>query len=366
MAPPEGNGDSPSLGAAMDQFLRVAPLAPRTRETYALGLRKFLEFLAYGDYVNTLPAAVPPSPEDLPVRALDSRALVAFAEWLQAGVSLDETRGERVHYQPSTIHVWLSALKRFLRYAVAMEWTGPQFDLGVAMEKLRAAAPSPAYRHRPVLMPDQRIPEIVLYYDRRPLPEPDGKPSTHRRRLQVLRNRAIVHCLYDTAGRVSEVASLTRAQVQDGGVSEVVIRGKGGRERVLFLTPRTRRAIQAYCRERGQDGHPALFISHGRDEGHPLSRVSLWRVVKQAARACGLAPDISPHDFRHYRATQLLNRGARLEDVQAILGHASITTTRQVYARSSRRTLRDVFHGFTPSPEEALQDWEEEMRRDQV
>lgn len=363
---PSERTDVPTLGAAMDQFLRVAPLAARTRETYALGLREFLQFLADSDYVKSISSAPPSTPEDLPVRALDSRVLLAFAQWLQEAVSPGDTDGARAGYQPSTVNVRTSALKRFLRYAVAMEWTGPQFDLGVALEKLRAAAPSPAYRHRPVLMPDQRIPEIVLYYDRQPLPEPDGKPSTRRRRLQILRNRAIVHCLYDTAGRVSEVASLTRAQVQDGGVSEVVIRGKGGRERVLFLTPRTRRAIQAYCRERGQDGHPALFISHARDEGHPLSRVSLWRVVKRAARACGLSPDISPHDFRHYRATQLLNRGARLEDVQAILGHASITTTRQVYARSSRRTLRDVFHDFTPSPEEALQDWEEEMRRDQV
>lgn len=355
-----------TLGAAIDQFLQAVPLAARTRETYALGLRAFLQFLAGSNYVKSLELALSPTPEDLPVCALDSRVLLAFAEWLQGAVSLGDTTGGRTGYQPSTVNVRVSALKRFLRYAVAMEWTGPQFDLGVALEKLRTAAPSPAYRHRPILMPDQRIPEIVLYYDRLPLPEPDGRPATWRRRLQILRNRAIVHCLYDTAGRVSEIASLTRAQVQDGGVGEVVIVGKGGRERVLFLTPRTRRAIQAYCRERGQDGYPALFISHSRREGHPLSRESLWRVVKRAARACGLAPDISPHDFRHYRATQLLNRGARLEDVQAILGHASITTTRQVYARSSRRTLRDVFHDFTPNPEEALQDWEEEMRRDEV
>lgn len=360
MTPTEG----PTLGAAVDQFLRAVPLAARTKETYALGLRAFLQFLAESDYVKSLGVATPPAPEDLPVSALDSRVLLAFTEWLQEGVSHSDTDGPGRGYQPSTVNVRVSALKRFLRYAVAMEWTSPQFDLTVALEKARAAAPS-GYRLRPVLMPDQRIPEIVLYYDRQPLPEPDGKLATRRRRLQILRNRAIVHCLYDTAGRVSEVASLTRQQVQDGGVGEVVIVGKGGRERVLFLTPRTRRAIQAYCRERGQDGYPALFISHGRREGHPLTRESLWRVVKRAARACGLSPDISPHDFRHYRATQLLNRGARLEDVQAILGHASITTTRQVYARSSRRTLRDVFHDFTPSPEEALQDWEEEMRRDQ-
>jgi site-specific recombinase XerD len=261
--------------------------------------------------------------------------------------------------------VKLSALKRFLRYAVALEWTGPDFDLAVAREKLRTTAVSTAYRHRAILMPDQRIPEIVLHYDEQTLPPRDGKPTTHRKRLRVHRNRAIVHCIYDTAGRVSEIAGLTRAQVQDGGIGELVIRGKGDRERVIFLTPATRKAIQAYCAERGQDGVPALFVSHhGKRPPQPLGRIGLWRIVKQAVKARGLSPDISPHDFRHYRATQLLNRGARLEDVQAILGHADITTTRQVYAHSSRRTLRDVFHDYTPSPTEAIAEWEEEMQRD--
>jgi len=356
------------LGQAVERFLNLAPLSPRTREAYGLGLRTFLRFLKSDDYVKYLTTSPPAEAENLPVNALDSNVLVRFAQWLQQTPDreLDGEGHDGRPYKPSTVNVRLSALKRFLRFAVAMEWTGPDFDFSAAQEKLKAAAPVPSYRHRPVLMPDQRIPEIVLYYEQQELPPPDGRAGTRRKRLQLLRNRAAIRCIYDTAGRVSEIASLTREQVQDGGVGEVVIRGKGGRERVLYLTPATRRVIQAYCRERGQDGHPGLFISHHRQEGHPLSRMSLWRIVKKAARACGLSPSISPHDFRHYRATQLLNRGARLEDVQAILGHANVTTTRQVYAHSSQRTLRDVFHDFTPSPEEALEDWEEEMRRDQV
>ncbi|MGQ9584101.1 MAG: tyrosine-type recombinase/integrase [Anaerolineae bacterium] len=370
MTAPPPFGENPTLAEAIEAFLQSVPLATRTRDAYALGLQTFLRFLESDDYVKSIfPGPSPSPPEHLSVNILDSRVLVRFAQWLQRSPDKDDLSAgasEGPPYEPSTVNVRLAALKRFLRFAVAMEWTGSAFDLSVAWEKLRATAPASAYRQRPAIMPDQRIPEIVIYYDRQELPPPDGKPSTRRKRLQILRDRAVVHCIYDTAGRVSEIASLTREQVQDGGIGEVVIRGKGGRERLLFLTPATRRAIQSYCRERGQDGYPALFVSHHRGQGMPLNRVSLWRIVKKAARACGLSPDISPHDFRHYRATQLLNRGARLEDVQAILGHANITTTRQVYAHSAQRTLRDVFHDFTPSPEEALRDWEEEMRRDQA
>ena len=83
-----------------------------------------------------------------------------------------------------------------------------------------------------------------------------------------------------------------------------------------------------------------------------------------AVTALGLYEAISPHDFRHYRATQLLNDGARLEDVQAILGHAHIGTTRDVYARTDRRTLREVYDTFTRSPREALADLEEQQRHE--
>jgi site-specific recombinase XerD len=86
--------------------------------------------------------------------------------------------------------------------------------------------------------------------------------------------------------------------------------------------------------------------------------------VKDAVTALGLYHGISLHDFRHYRATQLLNDGARLEDVQAILGHAHIGTTRDVYARSDRRTLRDVYDTFTRSPKDAIADFEEKQRNE--
>jgi integrase/recombinase XerD len=121
-------------------------------------------------------------------------------------------------------------------------------------------------------------------------------------------------------------------------------------------------AIQAYIAER-QDEHPGLFISHGRGYGKPLGRGTIWAVVKTAAKALGLHKSTSPHSFRHYRATQLLNEGMPLESVQAYLGHQDISTTRKVYAHTKTAVLRDQLATFGRSPTEAVEDLEAQRRR---
>ena len=153
---------------------------------------------------------------------------------------------------------------------------------------------------------------------------------------------------------MSEVASLTREMVLGGRLSEAHLQGKGGYSRVILFTPEAKSAIRAYLKER-KDSHPALFISHGRDLGNPLSRCSIWRVVKRAARVLDLYESTSPHSFRHYRATQLLNEGMPLESVQAYLGHQDIATTRKVYAHTHTAVLRGQLQTFGLSPARALQ-----------
>ena len=83
--------------------------------------------------------------------------------------------------------------------------------------------------------------------------------------------------------------------------------------------------------------------------------MSIWRIVKRAAKALGLSKTCSPHMFRHYRATQLLNEGMPLESVQAYLGHSSPQTTRVVYAHTQVAVLRDQLATFGLSPREATQ-----------
>jgi site-specific recombinase XerD len=338
----------PTLEKATEQFVSSITRSVRTQETYALGLKVFQHFLQQSDYAGCA-GERPPTPGALSTGAFQDDVLLQFCRWLLAQ-----------EYSQATINTYLSAAKRLFRRLYALDQLPASFNLGKALEKLRDFTRDIEQPEPDPPNPDQRIPQILLYYDETSLPEGE---KARLERLRVLRARAVVHTIYASAGRVSEVASLDRADVQDGGVREVMITGKRGKKRVIFLTAEAQRAIRAYTQARGADGHKPLFISHGRNYGARLSRQTIWRVVKEAVKALGLYQAISPHDFRHYRATQLLNDGARLEDVQAILGHAHIGTTRDVYARTDRRTLREVYDTFTRSPREALADLEEQRRR---
>jgi integrase/recombinase XerD len=339
----------PTLEDASEEFINSITRSERTRETYALGLRTFFRFLDETDFASCS-GSRPPTPGALSTASLEEEVLQQFCRWL---LTQD--------YSESTINTYLSATKRLLRRLYALDRLPPAFNLSKAFEKLRDYTRDIERTESDPPNPDQRIPHILLYYDEMPLPD-DAKSDL--KRLRVLRARAVVHTIYASAGRVSEVASLMRSQVQDGGVREIMITGKRGKKRLIFLTSEAQRAIRSYAKARGNDGYEPLFISHGRNHGSQLSRQMIWRIVKDAVKALGLYHGVSPHDFRHYRATQLLNDGARLEDVQMILGHAHINTTRDVYARTDRRTLRDVYDTFTRSPKEAIADLEEKQRRE--
>lgn len=256
----------------------------------------------------------------------------------------------RRKFAKATRRLYLSALRRLLQWLDANDQLPPGFNRAKAEAKLRVSRGEAraGYRHRAV---DPDLPRLVTFYDDQPLPD-RGDARAALRRLELLRDRAIMHTLYASAGRVSEVASLTRAQVADGRIGEVLITGKGDKQRMLFLTAEAQAAIRAYCNER-DDPYPALFISHRKHKGQPLTRMTVWRVVKRAALALGLSKITSPHSFRHYRATQLLNEGMPLESVQAYLGHASPETTRIVYAHTRTAVLRDQLNTYGLSPEEA-------------
>jgi integrase len=117
----------------------------------------------------------------------------------------------------------------------------------------------------------------------------------------------------------------------------VTVLGKGGHTYSLRFQSALP-ALHAYIKARGTQLKPSLqgniplFVSHDpRYDGQPMSRVVAWRVVQRAARALGLL-DITPHDFRHWRAAQLLRAGYTLDEVQDYLGHQSVETTRAYYA----------------------------------
>jgi integrase/recombinase XerD len=324
---------TPSLAYA-EAFLATIMTSPRTVATYRYGLTSLATFIAATKYIPTPP---PYAPADL-----RDDVLLQFQAWLI-----------KEHYSPASQENYLAAAKRFLIWLDANDTLPTNFQVGKAVNRLKAA------RGRRVVKvgrePDPGIPRIVTYYDAIPLPSSQEKNGS-RQRLEILRARAIVHTLYASAGRVSEVASLTREMVLDGRKREVRITGKGNKDRLLLLTKEAQAAIAAYCRERDDD-YPGLFISHGRSKGQSLGRGSLWSVVKQAARALDLYKGTSPHAFRHFRAQQLLSEGMDLDVLQAYLGHADISTTRRIYAPyTSVEKVRDQLETFGRSAKDAASD----------
>src|SRR5439155_12496373 len=167
-----------------------------------------------------------------------------------------------------------------------------------------------------------------------PLPDPE---KAHQKYLEVLRDRAIILTLFATGMRREEVSRLDRSDVDDGWATQAIIRGKGEKERVVFFTDEAAEAVGAYLQARLDDYVP-VFVRHDRARGRPrgrgsnfrLSPLSIWKTVKKYARLAEVP--VTTHDFRHSKATVLLNQGAKLSEVQDILGHASPETTKKINA----------------------------------
>ncbi len=166
--------------------------------------------------------------------------------------------------------------------------------------------------------------------------------------VRALRDRAILELFFSTGLRVSELCSLNRDL--DLSRDEFSIRGKGDKVRVVFLSPDAKDAVKAYLDKRA-DLDDSLFIQMGKNSKNVkdlrLTPRSVERMVKHYATKAGITRKVTPHVVRHVFATDLLENGADLRSVQALLGHANITTT-QVYTHVTDKHLRDIhqrFHG---------------------
>lgn len=161
------------------------------------------------------------------------------------------------------------------------------------------------------------------------------------------RGKAILELLFSTGLRVSELCSLSRDI--DLQRDEFSIRGKGGKVRVVFVSSEAKEAISEYLKQR-KDFADALFVKVSTekiktDGINGLTRRSIERIVKKYATIAGITKKVTPHVLRHCFATDLLSNGADLRSVQALLGHANITTT-QVYTHVTDKHLHEIHKNF--------------------
>lgn len=176
--------------------------------------------------------------------------------------------------------------------------------------------------------------------------------------LDGLRDRAILESLFSTGLRVSELAALNIDSINFER-REFPILGKGGKERIVFLSQGAADTLQKYLDMR-KDPYKPLFIRfQGRqdpaDDGENmrLTTRSIERIVEKYVKQVGLTVKATPHTLRHSFATDLLVNGADIRSVQEMLGHSNIATT-QIYTHITNKQLRDVhenFHGKGKSEE---------------
>jgi integrase/recombinase XerD len=162
------------------------------------------------------------------------------------------------------------------------------------------------------------------------------------------RDRAMVELLYATGLRVSELVMVEVAKI-NLDVGYVLVTGKGSKERFVPMNDQARSAVRHYLDEvrprlLKQRLSRFLFVT---SRGTPMTRQAFWKLLRRRVRRAGITKSISPHMLRHSFATHLLEGGADLRSVQAMLGHATIATT-QIYTHVERERLKQVHDRFFP------------------
>jgi integrase/recombinase XerD len=190
--------------------------------------------------------------------------------------------------------------------------------------------------------PARRLPRTLSQADAAALVE---APDTTR--PDGLRDRAVLELLYASGLRASEALGL-RIEDVNFAAGYVMVVGKGDRQRLVpagaraldwmrrYLTTVRPRLVRREC--------PAVFLNRS---GGTMSRQALWGLVRRAARRAGLRAAVSPHTLRHSFASHLLERGADLRSVQAMLGHADISTT-QIYTHLPSSVVHEMYRKFHP------------------
>jgi len=308
----------------LDHLTVERGLADNTLKSYRRDLRRYLAYL--GERGVADPAAI------------DEQTVSGFL------MALREGNAEHPPLSAGSAARTVVAVRGFHRFAVR--------------EGLASADPS-AGVHPPA--PAKRLPKALPLGDIEAILDAAGAPGT----VLALRDRALLELLYATGARISEAVGLDvddvdlmptdraadRTADSPDGQGTVLLRGKGGKQRVVPIGSYARAAVQAYLvRARpalsstAGTATPALFLNA---RGGRLSRQSAWTVLVRAAERAGVTAEVSPHTLRHSFATHLLDGGADVRVVQELLGHASVTTT-QVYTLVTVDSLREVYVSSHP------------------
>lgn len=278
----------------------------KTAENYRHYLERFVDFAG-----------------NIEVKAISSEKVRQYRLWLNRHVN---DNGDSLSKITQGYH--LVALRGFLAYLAKRDIA--------SMSPEKIELPKTARKQVTFLTRD----EVVRLLDT--IPDDDSP--------QHLRDAALIELLFSSGLRIAELVGLNRDHINTTR-REFMVRGKGQKDRPIFISERAAEKIDAYLSGR-TDSLPALFLNYSRNAStstsgdyRRLSPRSIQRIISRYAKLAGITKHVSPHTMRHSYATHLLMNGADIRSVQSMLGHSNISTT-QVYTHVTDQHLRDVYEQF--------------------
>ena len=238
---------------------------------------------------------------------------------------------------PRSINRKISTLKNYYNFLISEHYTEYNPVLIVDLPKYQNKLPS--------IISVEQIRTLLNFYNK-------------TESIDEVRLRAMIHLIYASGLRVSELVSLKLIDIVSGGDTlqirkSFVVKGKGGKERIVVINDKAKSSIEDYLkiREKFCLGKSlkakSFFFSSNSGSGH-MTRQNFAQLLKKAAALSGLDPtDISPHILRHSFASHLLEGGADLRVIQELLGHSDISTT-QIYTHVQTSHLKKTLKEFHP------------------
>lgn len=286
--------------------------SPKTAENYRRYLERLVEFTG-----------------DIPVEKITSEIIRKYRLWLNRYV---DNNGATI--TTITQNYYLIALRGFLAYLSQRDITSLSPDK-IELPKVN--------RKQVTFLSYDEVSRII-----------DAVPLSDT--LPSLRDAALLEMLFSSGLRVSELINLNIDHINTKR-REFMVRGKGQKDRPIFISQRAANSIDRYLAAR-TDAIPALFINVSRNNStstsgdyRRLTARSVQRIIQKYAKLAGITKHVSPHTMRHSYATDLLMNGADIRSVQSMLGHSNIATT-QIYTHITDSHLKEVFENFhTERPE---------------
>lgn len=270
----------------------------------------------------------------LPFEKIDKKTVLNYKAYL---TSRDRKTAQHAAPQKKlasfSINRMLSSLRSYLRFLTTIDYPIPIPPNSVELVKT-----------------EKNLPRVGEFDEIKKLLE--APMQLEKNKTIVLRNRAILETFFSTGARISELINIKMSDIDKNG--RIFIKGKGKKERFVYLTPRAQRWIKKYLEIRNEINSPYLFVPYGGKnvnlKDKKLSTNYLEEKLKKYRELLGLNIPVTPHGIRRAFATFLAEQGASVAAIQILLGHESLDTTTR-YVRASNRFAEESFRKYHPLKE---------------